>query len=364
MYQSLIRPCLFALSPENAHDAMRFVARPANVPWISSMMKAHYHVDDPRLHVHAAGLQCVNPVGLAAGLDKNAELLGLWNGLDFGHIELGTVTAKSQPGNPKPRIFRLPEDKGLINRMGFPSEGADALQHALRAIRRRYQNLPPLGINIGKSKVTEVDDAIDDYCYSFDRLAPLADYITVNISSPNTPGLRQLQERDRLNALLAALQQRNQSRKAIFVKVAPDLTFSALEEVIASCVEASVAGIIATNTTLSREGLKTSIDQAGGLSGEPLRKRSLEVVKFIGSRLNGQLALIGVGGISSSNDALDLLAAGATMVQLYTALIYEGPGLVRAINSGLVSFMDEHSCGSLQEAAAIWRSIQQTRACA
>lgn len=364
MYKTLIQPLLFALSPENAHDAMRCVARLANAPWLSSTLKNYYHVHDPRLKVKLAGLECANPVGLAAGLDKNAELLGLWNGLDFGHIELGTVTAKSQPGNPKPRIFRLPEDKGLINRMGFPSEGADAVERTLRAVRKQFEQLPPVGVNIGKSKVTEVEDAIDDYCYSFEKLAPLADYITVNVSSPNTPGLRQLQERDRLSALLKALQERNQTKKPIFVKVAPDLTFSALEEVIGCCLDAGVAGIIATNTTLSRDNLKTAIDEAGGLSGEPLRTRSLEVVEFIASRLNGQLALIGVGGVSNCNDVLALLAAGATVVQLYTALVYEGPRLVKAINRGLVSFMDTHKCSSLQEAAGIWRAMRQTKACA
>jgi dihydroorotate dehydrogenase len=218
--------------------------------------------------------------------------------------------------------------------------------------------LPPLGINIGKSKITEIDQAIEDYRYSFSKLAALVDYVTVNVSSPNTPGLRQLQERDRLLALLLELQKSNTDRKPIFVKVSPDLTLEALEEVISCCIECDVAGIIATNTTLARNGLRTVIDEAGGLSGAPLTKRSLEVVSFIGQRLRNanqrSLALIAVGGISNYRDVLSMLAAGAHLVQIYTGMIYKGPGLVNSLNSGLVAFMNQYKCQSLQEAADIW----------
>lgn len=363
MYRTVLQPLFFSMAPENAHDLMRVGGRPANVPFISSLLKSRFEVRDPRLQVSLAGLTFPNPIGLAAGLDKNAELLGLWNGLGFGHIELGTVTARSQSGNPKPRIFRLSRDRALINRMGFPSEGAEAVERQLRSLRARFSRLPPIGINIGKSKVTEVEHAIEDYCFSFERLAPLAEYVTVNVSSPNTPGLRQLQERDKLVALLLALQDRNKERKPIFVKVAPDLTLSALEDVIACCFEAKVAGIIATNTTITRDGLTTAINEVGGLSGAPLRQKSLDVVRFIGSRLGGRLALIGVGGISESRDVLAMLAAGASMVQVYTGLIYEGPALVRSLNRGLVEFMDEHRCGTLQEAAMIYGEREAQRSC-
>jgi dihydroorotate dehydrogenase len=308
------------------------------------------------LVVSVAGLTFSNPVGLAAGLDKNAELLGLWSGLGFGHIELGTVTAQAQPGNPKPRIFRYRSDSALINRMGFPSEGADTVAIRLAAMKSSLKTLPPIGINIGKSKVTDIDRAIDDYLYSFKKLSALADYVTVNVSSPNTPGLRQLQERDRLSALLTALQEVNGDKKPIFVKVAPDLSFSAIDELIECCDVTGVSGLIATNTTLSREGLSVATDEAGGLSGVPLRQKSLEVVTFIGSRLKGRMSLIGVGGISDYGQVLDMLAAGASAVQLYTALIYEGPGIVTAISRGLTKFMDDNRCDSLNEAIEAWKN--------
>jgi dihydroorotate dehydrogenase len=354
VYKKLVRPLLFSMAPETAHDLMRSAAIVANIPFVSAWLRSVFAVNDPRLRVDLAGLSFPNPVGLAAGLDKNAELLGLWNGLGFGHIELGTVTAHAQPGNPKPRIFRLAADSALINRMGFPSEGADHVEQRLKSLRASFAGIAPIGINIGKSKVTEIDDAIQDYQYSFTKLAPLVDYVTVNVSSPNTPGLRQLQERDRLTSLLGALQSINQDRKPIFVKVAPDLTFSAVEEVLQCCYDTGMAGIIATNTTIGREGLQTSIDETGGLSGEPLKAKALEMVRFIGSKLDGRLALIGVGGISCADDALAMLGAGASMVQIYTSLIYQGPAVVRQILTGLVEFMDTHGCSSLRDAAGVF----------
>lgn len=354
MYKQLVRPLFFSMQPETAHDLMRSVGRVANIPSVSGALLAAFQVRDPRLEVNVAGLRFPNPIGLAAGLDKNAELIGLWRGLGFGHIELGTVTARPQPGNPKPRIFRLAADQALINRMGFPSEGAEALELRLRGIRSRYRQLPPIGANIGKSKVTEIDHAIEDYLYSFTRLAPLVDYVTVNVSSPNTPGLRQLQERDRLSALLQALQSANKDQKPIFVKVAPDLSFPAIDEVLQCCVETGMAGIIATNTTISREGLRSPIEESGGLSGAPLRARALDVMRYISSQSGGRLELIGVGGITSYQDVLNMIAAGASMVQIYTALIYEGPGLVRAIERGLCAYMEQYRCASLREAAMLW----------
>jgi dihydroorotate dehydrogenase len=354
MYKTLLRPLFFSMEPERAHDLMRFGAGVANNPVVSGILKRRYEVSDPRLRVTVAGISFPNPVGLAAGLDKNVELVGLCAGLGFGHLELGTVTGQPQSGNPRPRIFRIADEGALINRMGFPSEGADHAERRLRQVRQRFAHLPPIGINIGKSKVVELDQAIDDYRYSFERLAPLAEYVTVNVSSPNTQGLRQLQERDRLTALLDSLNAVNSSRRPIFVKVAPDLEFSALEEVVDVCAQCSVAGIIATNTTISRDTLTSRIEEAGGLSGAPLREKSLKVVRFLGQQIGGRMALIGVGGISSASDVLAMLAAGASMVQLYTALIYEGPGLVASINRELVSFMDAHGCATLQDAASEW----------
>jgi len=359
MYKTLLKPIFFSMDPENAHDLMRFGARFANNPAVSGILQDCYRVSDPRLAVTVAGISFSNPVGLAAGLDKNVELVGLCAGLGFGHLELGTITGQPQPGNPRPRIFRIADEKALINRMGFPSEGADKAEQRLRDVRLRFKELPPIGINIGKSKLVEIDNAIEDYRYSFERLAPLAEYVTVNISSPNTQGLRQLQERDRLMALIQSLNGVNAHRRPIFVKVAPDLAFSALEELVDVCVQCSVAGIIATNTTISRDSLSSRIQETGGLSGAPLREKSLAVVRFLGQQIAGRMALIGVGGVSSGEDALAMLAAGASMVQLYTGLIYEGPRLVRSINQELVSFMDAHGCRSLKDAAAEWLQLRK-----
>ena len=359
MYKTLLKPIFFSMEPEHAHDLMRAGARLANNSIVSGALQSLFGVDDPRLNVTVAGLTFPNPIGLAAGLDKNVELVGLCAGLGFGHLELGTVTGQPQPGNPKPRIFRIADERALINRMGFPSEGADVVEQRLQGIRRRFKKLPPIGINIGKSKVVELEHAIDDYRYSFERLAPLADYVTVNVSSPNTQGLRQLQERDRLAALLQSLNAVNVHHRPIFVKVAPDLELSALEEVVDVCLQCSVAGIIATNTTISRDGLRSTIQEAGGLSGAPLREKSLQVINYLSRQIAGRMALIGVGGVSSGGDVLAMLAAGASMVQVYTGLVYDGPGLIKAINQQLISFMDAQGCRSLVEAAGSWLEHRQ-----
>jgi dihydroorotate dehydrogenase len=354
MYDRLLKPLFFSMDPEQAHDLMRACGRFANNAVVSGAIGAFYGVADPRLRVEVAGLTFPNPIGLAAGLDKNVELVGLCSGLGFGHLELGTVTGQPQPGNPKPRIFRIADEKAIINRMGFPSEGADAVERRLRSVRERLKCLPPIGVNIGKSKVVELERAIDDYRYSFERLAPLSDYITVNVSSPNTQGLRQLQERDRLTALLQSLAELNARKLPIFLKVAPDLDWAALEEVVEVCLQCSVAGIIATNTTISRDSLRAPVEEAGGLSGAPLREKSLAVVRFLGRHINGRMGLIGVGGISTADDVLSMLAAGACMVQVYTGLIYEGPGLIKSINQHLISYMDRHGCRSLKDAVGVW----------
>lgn len=354
MYGAVIKPLLFALQPETAHDVMRSVCRVANIPALSRTLQGFFGVNDPRLAVTVAGISFPNPVGLAAGFDKDVELVGLWSGLGFGHMELGTVTALPQPGNPRPRIFRLEADEALINRMGFPSSGADLVADRLRVVRERYAVLPRIGINIGKSKAADLERAIADYEDSFLKVSPHVDYVTVNVSSPNTPGLRQLQERTKLTELLKALQALNSSQKPLFVKVAPDLSFEAVSEVVECCKECEVSGIIATNTTIERDGLKSKIQEVGGLSGRPLFSRALEVVQFIKQRTDGSLALIGVGGISTYEDVLTMMWAGADMVQIYTGLIYGGPGVVKSMNLGLLAFMESSGCSSVQDAAGEW----------
>jgi len=357
MYNHLIKPLLFSLQPETAHDVMRAACRVVNMPLVAKALRPLFAVHDARLAVDVAGMKFANPIGLAAGFDKNVELVGLWDALGFGHIELGTVTAKPQPGNPRPRIFRLVRDSALINRMGFPSLGADAVGKRLENLKSRLPVTARIGMNIGKSKITELDHAVEDYRYSFAKVHSYVDYVTVNVSSPNTPGLRQLQERSRLVELLRSLQEINSGSKPIFVKVAPDLTFEAIDEVLECCAETKMAGVIATNTTLSREGIETRIDEAGGLSGKPLFHRSLDVVRFIGSRLQGKLALVGVGGISTPDDVFAMLAAGADMVQVYTGLVYGGPAFVKSLNLGLTTFMDSHGCVTLKESVEAWKAI-------
>ncbi len=355
MYKNLLRPLLFTLSPESAHDLASVLMRWSNIPLASQVLSGCFCVSDPRLHVKVAGLPFTNPIGLAAGLDKDASLLGLWSGLGFGHVEIGTVTALPQPGNPKPRIFRLLEDGALINRMGFPSQGARCVADRLGDYRASGVSLPFLGANIGKSKVTDLDKAVDDYLHTFSLLAPLVDYITVNVSSPNTPGLRELQERDRLQGLLQSLQEANANEKPLFVKVAPDLTNEALEDVVECCLATGVRGIVATNTTLGRTGLRGRFaSEIGGLSGQPLAARALAVVSFLAKRSKGQLDIIGVGGVRCADDVWAMLAAGASAVQIYTGLIYEGPFLVKYLNTQLLSFMDRHGCRTLHEAAHVW----------
>lgn len=360
MYKNLLRPLLFALSPESAHDLASLLMRWSNIPYVSKALSSCLTVRDSRLQVTVAGLPCANPIGLAAGLDKDASLLGLWSGLGFGHVEIGTVTALAQPGNPKPRIFRLPEDGALINRMGFPSRGSRFVADRLQDYRLCGVRLPILGANIGKSKVTDLDRAVDDYLQTFDLLAPLVDYVTVNVSSPNTPGLRELQERSRLEALLQALQEANVEEKPLLVKVAPDLTDEALEDVVECCLATDVRGIVATNTTLNRAGLRSSYAlEQGGLSGQPLGARSLEVVRFLAKSAEGKLDIIGVGGVTCADDVWEMLAAGASAVQIYTGLVYEGPLLVKHLNTQVISFMDAHRCQSVREAAEVW--IEENR---
>ncbi|MEW6582423.1 MAG: quinone-dependent dihydroorotate dehydrogenase, partial [Actinomycetota bacterium] len=318
-------------------------------------------VRDPRLAHTVAGVPFPTPVGLAAGFDKNARASGAWPALGFGFVEVGTVTAHPQPGNPKPRIARLPADRGLLNRMGFNNDGADAVARRLERARRRGQlGRIPLGVNIGKSKVTDLDDAPADYLHSFELLRPYADYVVVNVSSPNTPGLRELQDRDRLADIVRALVESDRARAAgrggaplpLFVKLAPDLADTAVDDVTDLALELGIAGVVVSNTTIARDGLRspaTLTDQPGGVSGAPLRTRATDLVRRVAARAGGRLAVIGVGGVFTADDAWEKLAAGATLVQVYTGFVYQGPTLPRDINRGLLERMAREGAESITE---------------
>jgi len=288
------------------------------------------------------GLDFESPVGLAAGFDKDAKLFDELSAFGFGFIEIGTLTPKGQEGNPKPRLFRLPEDGSLINRMGFNNEGVEA---AVDRLKKKKTDII-IGGNIGKNKVTTNDEAKNDYEYCFEVLFDYVDYFVVNVSSPNTPNLRELQEKEPLKALLNAVQQKNKAKpspKPVLLKIAPDLTESQLDDIIEIVYETKIDGVIATNTTISREGLTTSNEViskigAGGVSGKAVRNRSTEVIRYLNNKSNGSLKIIGVGGINTAEDAIEKLEAGATLVQVYTGFIYEGPGMLKRINKGIVEW--------------------------
>ncbi|MGI5149173.1 quinone-dependent dihydroorotate dehydrogenase [Plantactinospora sp. CA-294935] len=330
VFDRVVRPALFRLGggdAETAHEwTLRRLAGLSRSPAALALLRARYAVSAPRT---VFGVDFPNPVGLAAGMDKDGAALPAWPALGFGFVEVGTVTAHPQPGNPRPRLFRLPGSAAVINRMGFNNAGAEALAGRLAALRRPLG--VPLGISLGKSKVTPLGDAVADYLASYRALAPYGDYFAVNVSSPNTPGLRALQDRAHLDALLTALV----GEKPILVKIAPDLTEAAIAELLQVCLDRGAAGVIATNTTLGRDGIAPAeahrAGEAGGLSGRPLTARTREVVSFVHAETNGALPVVGVGGILDPADATALLDAGASLVQLYTGFVYGGPGLVRAV---------------------------------
>lgn len=335
MYQ-LLRPFLFLFDPENIHHFVTSALRTVHRVWgVRRLVRKSFQLNDRRLEREVFGLKFKNPVGLAAGFDKNAELVPELAAFGFGFIEVGTVTPLPQPGNEKPRMFRLPEDSALINRMGFNNIGVDVVAARLRNLKNREGLI--IGGNIGKNKLTPNEDAVSDYIKCFDRLFDVVDYFVVNVSSPNTPGLRELQEKEPLKNILNTLQQRNRKddkSKPILLKIAPDLTNDQLDDIVEIVTETGIAGVIATNTTISRDGLKSqgTAAEAGGLSGKPLTKRSTEVIRYLSEKSNRAFPIIGVGGIHSAEDAIEKLNAGASLVQLYTGFIYEGPGLIRRIN--------------------------------
>ena len=329
------------MNPEQAHHNVTSGLKFFTKIWGSdALLKSLYSVEDPRLQTTVFGLTFKNPVGLAAGFDKNADYIEQMSKLGFGFIEIGTVTPKPQPGNDKPRMFRLLNDEALINRMGFNNQGADVAAGRLKHLKEK--NGVIIGGNIGKNKVTPNEEAVNDYIYCFNSLFDYVDYFVVNVSSPNTPGLRDLQEKEPLKKILNTLQELNHAKaspKPILLKIAPDLTDSQLDDIVEIVQDTKIAGVIATNTTISREGLHSDpnlVKEAGGVSGKPLTKRSTEVIKYLSDKSNKAFPIIGVGGIHSAADAIEKLNAGASLIQIYTGFIYEGPGLVAEICKGIL----------------------------
>jgi dihydroorotate dehydrogenase len=333
-YENVVRPALFRLDSERAHvigvRGMALLGALAPLRWLLEQRTGRALAGTRP--VQAFGLTFPNAVGLAAGFDKNAEAWPAAAALGFGHVEIGTVTALAQPGNPQPRMFRYPAQEAIINRMGFNNEGAEAVAARLAKQPRPGARKIPLGINLGKSKVTEIEKAPEDYLASFARLADFADYLVLNVSSPNTPNLRQLQDESRLRELLAAVTNANQARAAqagksrlpLLLKIAPDLTWPQIDAVLGVIAEYALDGIIATNTTLARPGFFADVNETGGLSGAPLRRRSTEIIGYIARATKGRLPIIGVGGIVDAASAAEKLDAGATLVQIYTGMVYRG----------------------------------------
>jgi len=337
MYRSIIRPLFFKFDPEKVHHfTFSMIKIMHKIPGVAGLIKSKYQINDVRLEREVFGLKFKNPVGLAAGLDKDAKIYNELDSFGFGFIEIGTITPKPQDGNPPKRLFRLKEDSGIINRMGFNNGGIEL------AVERLKKNKGVLiGGNIGKNKATPNEEAVKDYLLCFDALFDYVDYFVVNVSSPNTPNLRALQDKEPLMELLSTLQTKNLEKsnpKPILLKIAPDLTNEQLLDIIEIVDTTKIAGVIATNTTLSRDGLKSkNKNETGGLSGKPLTKRSTEVIRFLAQNSNKSFPIIGVGGIHTAADAIEKLDAGADLVQIYTGFIYEGPDLIKSINQAILN---------------------------
>jgi dihydroorotate dehydrogenase len=359
LYKSLIRPILFRKNPEVSHEAVLHLL--AGNEWLYGTIEDFYKVEDQRLVVKIGPLTFPNPVGLAGGFDKNALAPKMISAFGFGFMEVGAITAEAQPGNPKPRLYRLPEDDALINRLGFNNEGAEAIAIKLDRLRAR-NGLPkiPLGMNIGRTKVVETKDAVADFLSCFEQLFPHGDFFTLNVSSPNTPNLRDLQDKSLLSDLLAAVQEKNRAlsarahigMKPVFVKIAPDLEFSQVDEIIEVVEQVSLTGIVATNATaFKREGLKSPNGaELGGLSGRPITAMVTQFISHIYRTTRGRLPIIGVGGIFDAYDAYEKIKAGANAVQIYTGWIYEGPGAVKRINKGLLRLLQRDGLKHISEA--------------
>ncbi|MDN3669587.1 quinone-dependent dihydroorotate dehydrogenase [Echinicola jeungdonensis] len=343
MYKSFLKPILFRKGPEKAHHfTFSLTKLTFNLPLVKNFIKGAYSFDHPQLEKEVFGLKFKNPIGLAAGFDKDAKLIDEMAMLGFGFIEIGTLTPKPQPGNPQPRLFRLPQDESLINRMGFNNGG---VEDAILRLRKRKSRVL-IGGNIGKNKVTPNEEAVNDYLQCLEALHPYVDYFVVNVSSPNTPNLRDLQEKEPLKKLLLAIKEKNDQMphpKPVLLKIAPDLTEGQLDDIIEIVQESKIDGVIATNTTIDRSKLETPKEQvesigSGGLSGKVLAARSTEVIRYLSEKSGGSFPIIGVGGIFSAEDAIEKLQAGASLVQVYSGMIYEGPGLVKKIKKGLLKY--------------------------
>ncbi len=349
LYKSMIRPLLFRKDPEASHEMI--LALLARLEFLSGILEEVFAVKDQRLAVKVGPLTCPNPVGLAGGFDKNAVAPRVIASFGFGFMEIGAVTAQAQPGNPKPRLYRLPEDDALINRLGFNNEGAEAIAAKLERLRARgaWPKIP-LGINIGRTKIVETKDAAADFLACFRKTFPHGDFFTVNVSSPNTPNLRDLQEKNLLSDLLSAVQEENRrlatrariDPKPVFLKIAPDMDFTQVDEIIEVVTAANLAGIVATNATaFMRENLKSRhAGEPGGLSGRPITALATSFVAHIYRQTRGRLPIIGVGGVFDAQDAYDKIKAGASAVQIYTGWVYEGPGAVKRINKGLLRLLE------------------------
>jgi dihydroorotate dehydrogenase len=355
LYRLICRPFLFQLDPERAHEfTLRALRQLSRTPSLFQAVMPHLALDHALLRTHLYGLSFPNPVGLAAGFDKSAMAVAALPILGFGFVEVGTVTPRPQRGNPRPRVFRCPADGAVINRLGFNNDGATTVAQRLRALPRRV----PIGVNIGKNADTPLDRALDDYQQVLKELCDVGDYLVVNVSSPNTPGLRALQAGATLYELLTSLHAYNRQLaherqlppRPLLVKIAPDLTAAELDDIVEVVQSVPLDGIIATNTTVSRQGLSRPVAETGGVSGRPLRQRSTEIIRYLYARLQGRIPIIGVGGIFTAEDAYDKIRAGASLVQVYTGLIYEGPTLPYRINRGLVQLLQRDGFAALAEA--------------
>ncbi|MFM6580000.1 MAG: quinone-dependent dihydroorotate dehydrogenase [Dolichospermum sp.] len=377
IYKTLVGHFLLTLvktDPEWLHkqtiSSLNWLAKTSYYPannWLNHLLYQSLSLQNPRLEQTILGMKFPNPLGLAAGFDKDGIGATLWHNFGFGFAELGTVTYHPQPGNPPPRLFRLPLDQAALNRMGFNNAGAVAMAARLKEGKENL-NYPipiPIGINLGKSKITALELAAQDYLESFRLLKDLGDYFVVNVSSPNTPGLRSLQDAAMLSQIIDVLQLENSTNKPIFVKIAPDLEWEAIADIISLAKTYQIAGLIATNTTISRVGLKTQIiektgkspqEEGGGISGKPVRDRSTEVIRFIYEQTQGQMPIIGVGGIFSAEDAWEKITAGACLIQTYTGWIYEGPMMVRRILAGLLTKLEEKGLTSISQAIGVGNS--------
>ena len=348
LYSQILRPLLFRFDSEKVHEALFPLGRIAELPPIQRGLAAWYGVDNPKLRTSAFGLSYANPLGLAAGFDKQCRMSRLLTALGFGHIEIGSITQQPQIGNPRPRIFRLEEDQALINRMGFPSEGFDAIAPRLKAFIE-WPGRPVVGVSITKNRQVPIEGSTQDHVQLFNKVKNLADYVVLDVSCPNTPDAQELQQRGRLVELFSAIAQANQGQLPILVKLSPDLSFNQINEALEVALSNGIAGIIATNTSIRRPALKSAINETGGLSGAPLLSRSTEVVRFVFQETKGKLPIIGVGGIFSGQHAFEMISAGATLVQIYTAMIYRGPGVVKSILRDLGKLIDQAGVASVTE---------------